>query len=146
MSESRQFFVSYSRRDVAIAGSVMAELEHAGTHVWTDSGIKAGEDWVDAIERGMTSSDVILVIVSSAFLHSQFCMYELGFALQQQRAGAATIVPVAVSDTAEPLPASLSGKFPVIDGRGLRAEQIVGKVLDRLRNPPAPPALERAEA
>jgi hypothetical protein len=146
MPETHQVFVSFSRPDVATAGAVMASLEHAGTRVWTDSAIRPGEDFVEAIERGMSGSDVYLLIISPEFLISEFCIYELGFALKQQRSGAATIIPVVIGATDEALLPAYLRKFHVIDGRGLRAEQIVAKVLDRLRHPQEPVPRQFANA
>ncbi len=144
--EARQVFVSYSRGDVAVAGSVMAELERVGTLVWTDSAVQAGEDWVGAIERGMAGSDVYLLILSPAFLSSEFCLYELGFALRQQKAGEATIIPIMVRDIDTDSAPALLRKLQIVDGRGLRADQIVGKVLEVLGQKRLPRPLEFSQA
>ncbi len=145
MPEAHQIFVSYSRADRDTAREVSDRLAQAGLRVWTDSAIRPGEDFVEAIERGLRDSDVYLLFVSPQFVSSEFSMYELGFALKQQRSGA-TIIPVAIGDTDVRVLPSYLRKFHVIDGRGLQAEQIAGKVLDRLSNPQAPEPRQHAAA
>jgi len=138
MPEAHQIFISHSQQDRETVEAVMNSLGRAGVQVWADSAIRLGEDFVEAIERGMHESDVYLLIVSPQFLSSEFCMYELGFALKEQRSGAATIIPVVIGDTDVRVLPSYLRKFHVIDGRELQAEQIAGKILDRLTNPQAP--------
>ena len=145
MAETHRIFVAYCRDDVAIAGAVMTELTQAGAHVWAASS-SLGQDWVDSIERGMADSSVFLPIVTDNFLRSSWCTYELGFALQLQRAGALTIVPVIVSDTTERVPPTLSRKHELIDGRGLKASTIADHVMDQLKALPIPPLMASAEA
>jgi hypothetical protein len=145
MPESGQMFVSYSDTDQAIAHVVVDRLTQAGVPVWTDSAIRLGEDFVEAIERGLRSSDVYLLLISPQFMSSEFCLYELGFALKGQRAGA-TIIPVAISGTdVRVLPPYLR-RFHAIDAGGLAPEQIAGKVLDRLSNPQGPTARQHVAA
>ena len=137
MPDTHRIFVSYSDADKETARDVSDRLAQAGARVRTDKAIRPGEDWIEVIERGLRDSDIYLLLVSPQFVSSEICLYEVGFALKGQRAGA-TIIPVAIGDTdMRGLPPYLR-KFHVIDGRGVPADQIAGKVLDRLSNPQAP--------
>jgi hypothetical protein len=139
-------FVSYASADKVAARGIADDLAHAGTPIWSDSAIRFGEDFVDAKERGLLGSDSYLLLVSPDYMNSEFCMYELGFALKQQRAAGATIIPVAIGDTDVRFLPSFVRKFDVIDGRGVPAARIAGQVLDRLRNPLVPTPRHKAAA
>lgn len=75
-------FISYSSIDSIFADLTKMKLEGAGIQVWLDSGeLKAGEEWRDAIDRGISSADVIVVILTSSSCKSSYVTYEWGFAL-----------------------------------------------------------------
>ena len=146
MAEAHKVFISHSGRDKHIVELATTALRRAGVPIWTDSAIRLGEDFIDATERGMRDSDVFVLIVSPDFLTSELCMYELGFALKAQRDEAAVVIPVAIGEIDVRVLPSYLRKFQVIDGRGLQADQIAGKVLDRLNEPQAPTPRQHAAA
>ena len=152
MSDAHRIFLSYAHSDAPAVRRIATALEgfaRAGIgdwQVWDDDAVRLGEDWVDVLERGMRDSDVYVLVVSPQFLSSEFCMYELGFALKEQRNRAATIIPIAIDETDVRVLPSYLRKFHVIDGRGLQAEQIAERVLERLGNPQAPVPRQHAVA
>ena len=62
---SESIFVSYSSKDRTFAVSFTEELKKLGANVWIDQlGIGLGENWDNAIEEALESSDTVLLILS----------------------------------------------------------------------------------
>ena len=60
-----QAFMSYASEDAVFADLAMMKLKEAGVHVWVDHGaLRAGEEWRNAIDEGISSSDVLLVMLT----------------------------------------------------------------------------------
>jgi hypothetical protein len=60
-----RIFISYSRSDVTFARDLTANLSDLGADVWLDvDDIPAGENWGRAIQQGLDSSDVMIVVIS----------------------------------------------------------------------------------
>jgi hypothetical protein len=58
-------FISYSRQDAAFAKQLTADLENLGCDIFLDvDDIPAGKRWSDAIQEGLDSAELMLVIVS----------------------------------------------------------------------------------
>lgn len=72
-------FVSYSHEDSKYLegpGSLLGflkGLESEGVEFWHDRRIGAGELWDETIKREIARSNLALVLVSQAFLHSDYC-------------------------------------------------------------------------
>lgn len=66
-----QLFISYSRADEDFARQIAQSLLELGADVWLDQeDIRSGEDWSDAIQRGLESSQIMLLILSPASMDS----------------------------------------------------------------------------
>lgn len=75
-------FISYSSSDSIFADLAKMKLKEAGIHVWLDSGeLRAGEEWRDAIDRGISLTDVVVVVLTPRSCESPYVTYEWGFAL-----------------------------------------------------------------
>lgn len=62
---------------------------------WHDRQIGAGENWAQAIEDNLKSAEIILLLVSPDFLHSEFCNeVELRRAMERHAAGEACVIPI----------------------------------------------------
>ena len=96
-----QVFYSYSHKDEALRHELeqaLALLERQG-HIsgWYDRAIVAGQQWDDQISEHLESARIILLLVSSSFLASDYCYgKEMGRALEKHEAGEATVIPVIV--------------------------------------------------
>jgi hypothetical protein len=77
-------FVSYSRRQLYFAESVVLHLQKAGLEVWFDlQKLTPGVDWSAALKDGYTACDRLLLIVSQAALQSPYVQVEWESALQK---------------------------------------------------------------
>ena len=63
--------------------------------IWYDGEIGAGMMWEDEIDKHLSSADVVLLLVSAAFLASEYCYSkEMQRALQRHEEGTARVVPI----------------------------------------------------
>lgn len=79
-----QAFISYESNDAVFADLVRMRLKDVGIDVWLDHGaLRAGEEWRNAIDAGIESSDVLLVVITPRSCNSLYVTYEWSFALGQ---------------------------------------------------------------
>jgi CheY-like chemotaxis protein len=77
-----QAFLSYASKDAIFADLTRMKLEDAGIQVWIDDGsLHAGEEWRNAIDEGISSADVLLVMLTPQAFQSPYVTYEWAFAL-----------------------------------------------------------------
>jgi TIR domain/NACHT domain len=92
-------FLSYSHKDEALQKELN---EHLGAlrreliiETWWDRQIPIGNDWSEDIARELNAADLILLLVSSAFLDPTHCYNkELRRAIERHDAGDARVVPI----------------------------------------------------
>src|SRR5262245_4337380 len=94
-------FFSYSHIDEPLCEELkghLTALERRNViKTWTDCQITAGNERRDEIEKHLDSADVILLLVSSDFLKSDFCyLIETSRALLRHESGTAPGLPVVV--------------------------------------------------
>src|SRR5947209_13641400 len=76
-----EVFCSYARRGLI--------------STWYDRQIQPGTDWAHAIDTHLSNAAVILLLVSSDFLASDYCFgIELERALQRHQANEARVIPI----------------------------------------------------
>lgn len=97
--EPKRVFVSYSHKDEAMVNRLLDHLiglEIDGLiQVWHDRAIDAGEEWRKLIEENLNKSNIILLMVSSHFLASDFCRnVEMEQALARHEERRAIVIPV----------------------------------------------------
>ena len=93
-------FISYSSKDKAFlldelvpALSPLCRLNKLT--LWYDRTIDAGADWEKEIMDNLASADIVLCLVSSDFINSDFCYKrEFEVALADHQVGKKTIVPI----------------------------------------------------
>ncbi len=92
-------FVSYSHRDADAMQQLqrsLAALQHRKKiELWHDRKLVAGARWAETIDEQVRTSHVILLLISTSFLSSRYCL-EKEFEIAKQRAerGEATLIPV----------------------------------------------------
>jgi hypothetical protein len=66
---------------------------------WHDRQIDAGGDWAAGIDEWLERAHVVLLLVSSSFLSSDYCQdVEVRRAMERHRAGEAIVVPIVLRD------------------------------------------------
>ena len=96
---SLSVFFSYSHKDENLRDELaehLATLNRNGEiSVWYDHKIAAGSDWVKAIDDNLKTADVILLLISSSFLASDYCSkIELNQAIARHNSGEARVIPI----------------------------------------------------
>ncbi|MBQ0960218.1 TIR domain-containing protein [Ideonella sp. 4Y11] len=97
--ESFQVFISYAHEDedfrVQLEKHLSALRRQGLVDIWNDRKITAGAEWKGAIDANLNSADLILLLISEDFLHSDYCYdIELKRALERHEANEAIVVPI----------------------------------------------------
>jgi hypothetical protein len=70
-SAVKQVFISYATEDTDFAHRLADDLKRLGARVWiAPDSILAGESWVDAIERGLSESSHVIMVLTPAALEA----------------------------------------------------------------------------
>ncbi|MCP4586142.1 toll/interleukin-1 receptor domain-containing protein [Pseudoalteromonas sp.] len=94
-------FISYAHKDEQFKDSL---VEHMSGLVrakivseWNDRKIVPGQDWSDEISENLASSEIILFLISSSFMNSDYCMgVEVQKALSMHEEGRAQLIPIVI--------------------------------------------------
>jgi hypothetical protein len=94
-----KIFYCYARKDKVLRDELDKHLEVprrlGQVTVWYDREIQPGTDWRSEIDRHLNTSDIILLLVSPNFMHSDYCYgVEMHRALERHRAGEARVIPI----------------------------------------------------
>src|SRR5689334_246832 len=92
-------FYSYAHEDESLRGKLekhLSMLKRQGLITeWYDREISAGTDWASEIDAHLEEAQLILLLVSSHFLASDYCYsIEMTRALERHKAGKARIIPI----------------------------------------------------
>jgi TIR domain len=94
-----EVFFSYAHRDEALRNYLadhLRLLERQGIITgWHDRRITGGTEWAGAIDEHLRTAQIILLLISSAFLASDYCYdVELRHTIERHEAGEARVVPI----------------------------------------------------
>lgn len=94
-----KLFFSYSHRDESLRDELqkhLSILQRQGfIETWHDRRIAAGSDLSREIDQHLETADVILLLVSSDFLASDYCYdIEMRRAMERHEAGEVRVIPV----------------------------------------------------
>ncbi len=92
-----KIFISYSKEDVTFKNELIKFLQPLEPQIalFHDRQILPGNKWDDEIQKELKSSDIILCLVSSDFLATEYVMEtEIPIALDMQESGQAVVIPV----------------------------------------------------
>jgi hypothetical protein len=94
-----RLFYSYSHKDEILRDELeeaLALLKRQGLiSGWHDRRIGAGEEWKGAIDKNLEEAQVILLLVSSSFLASDYCWdVETKRAVERHDRGEARVIPI----------------------------------------------------
>ena len=95
-----QVFISYASRDAIFADLAKMKLHATSIQVWLDQGaLRAGAEWRKAIDEGISSSHVVLVVITPQSCKSAYVTYEWAFALGK----GIKVIPVLLEGNADDL-------------------------------------------
>ncbi len=118
-------FISYARKDAAVASVVRRALGDHRHAVWIDvEGIVAGADWDERIMRAIEACDALVFLISPASVESTVCLRELRQAVEAHK----LLVPVTVTPVAPDL---LDAQLASADAISIHAHDL-DTGLDRL--------------
>jgi hypothetical protein len=94
-------FISYSHQDIDFCKALskhIISLERQGiVSSWYDGKINPGDNWQNEIYLNLDNSDLILLLVSSDFIASDFCWHkELKTAIEKHENGSAKVIPIII--------------------------------------------------
>ena len=90
---------SYAHADRKLRDRLEAHLKllqrRVGIETWHDRRMMPGARWVEEIDNEFKSADLILMLISADFFHSDYCYeVELSTAQARHRSGEAEVIPV----------------------------------------------------
>ncbi|WP_201796320.1 toll/interleukin-1 receptor domain-containing protein [Escherichia coli] len=94
-------FISYSHRDETYKETLDEHLSLLKRNeiidTWNDRRLIAGQKWEDEISESLSESDVIIFLVSSSFISSDYCYgIEMKKALELHKSGNSIVVPLII--------------------------------------------------
>lgn len=94
-------FYSYSHKDEEIRNELekhLSILKRQGViSEWHDRKISGGTEWESEIDQQLQSASIILLLVSSDFLASDYCYgKELKIAMERHESGQARVIPIII--------------------------------------------------
>lgn len=103
MASPLKLFISYSHLDEIYRNELLKQLRPLERQklitIWSDVEITPGEEWELAIRSKLNDADIVVLLISSDFLASDFCTsVELKTALKRHAFGRARVVPIVVRD------------------------------------------------
>ncbi|MGH9852411.1 MAG: toll/interleukin-1 receptor domain-containing protein, partial [Blastocatellia bacterium] len=98
-----RLFFSYSHKDESLLNELethLTLLRRLGViEPWHDRKIEAGDKWKEEIDENLESADIILLLVSSNFINSDYCYEkEMRYALERHAKKDARVIPIIVRE------------------------------------------------
>jgi TIR domain len=96
---SAKTFFCYARQDKGLRDELemhLANLKRLGQITsWHDQEIGAGKVWEHEINSNLNTADIILLLISPSFIHSDYCYgVEMKRALERHEAREAHVIPI----------------------------------------------------
>jgi formylglycine-generating enzyme required for sulfatase activity len=142
MSEVRRVFIGHATEaDGDFAHRLADELRRHGLDVWiAPDSIRPGEEWVNAINRGLETSTYFVLVLTPDAVASPWVQLEMNTAIRRERQGEMTIIQLEVRSCRPPMLWQSYQLIPYGDARaGLT------RLLGVLGVPPGPPARQPFE-
>lgn len=94
-----KIFFCYARKDKELRDELEKHLEPlrrtGKITTWHDRAIQPGKEWKKEIDIHLNSSNIVLLLVSPNFMHSDYCYgIEMRRALERHEAGEARVIPI----------------------------------------------------
>ena len=99
-----EIFYSYSHKDKTLRGELekrLSLLKRQGLIIgWSDRNIDAGREWANEIDTHLNTAQLILLLVSSDFIASDYCYSkEMMRAIERHERGEAHVIPIILRPT-----------------------------------------------
>src|SRR6266699_1943266 len=99
-----KLFYCYAREDKALRDELEKHLSNLKRQyhltTWYDHAIPPGEDWEQEIDKQLSTANLVLLLISSDFMASDYCYSkEMLKALERERAGACRVIPILLRPT-----------------------------------------------
>ncbi|MDZ8077511.1 MAG: SUMF1/EgtB/PvdO family nonheme iron enzyme [Nostoc sp. DcaGUA01] len=96
---SLKVFFSYSHADEPLKNELVKHLgilkRQGVISTWDDREIPPGGEWNQLINENLNTADIILLLVSADFIHSEYCWgVEVTTAIQRHEVGEACVIPI----------------------------------------------------
>lgn len=141
--KKKKVFFSYSRRDIRQRNKLNKHLSliqrQEMIDAWYDQMIRPGERWEDEIMDQLHSADIVLLLISSEFLASDYCYKEMNIALEREKKGQAQVIPIVLRHCNwEDSPFSHLnvlpvGGFPVTDSKWKNQDEAYSNVVKEIK-------------
>lgn len=99
ISKGVRVFYSYSHKDEKLRRQLDSHISSLQiqrlVETWDDRQIPPGKNWADEISENLRSADIILLLLSSDFISSDYCVREeMTAAMRRHASGDAKVIPV----------------------------------------------------
>jgi len=99
MPDQVKIFISYSHKDDALKNLLVDHLKTRqrlmNFSFWADNQLQAGSDWYATIFGQLSSANIVVLLISTNFINSQFCYEkEMSAAMAMHDSGRAIVIPV----------------------------------------------------
>src|SRR5438045_3947187 len=98
LKKPHKIFISFSHKDEELRAQLvnhLTSLTKNGIIVcWDDRRMSPGAEWRGQIDDNLETASVILLLVSSDFLTSDYCRYEMARARELHNAKKARVIPI----------------------------------------------------
>jgi tetratricopeptide (TPR) repeat protein len=96
---SLKLFYCYAREDKLLRDALGVHLGNLKRQEliidWHDRNINAGQEWAREIDTNLNEADIILLLISPDFVHSNYCYsIEMTRALERHENGTARVIPI----------------------------------------------------
>ena len=99
-SITKQVFLSYTRKDSALANALARELQRQGLKVWDEQNISPGADLSEEIKKALNDSDSMIALLNQHSFSSSYVRNELQHAFFDDRYKN-RLLPVLISSTSD---------------------------------------------
>jgi|GEM_PF-546007 len=135
-----QAFISHCTEDSEFAQQIASGLASSGVEVWiAPDSIRPGEEFVDAIQRGLSTTTHFVLVMSPDAFESPWVKLEMNTAIRLEREGQLLISPILYRDCKPPL---LLGSYQWISYGG-DSTSIVKRLIASIAPSEAPPSARR---
>lgn len=94
-----RIFLSHANQDAGFAQALADDLSRHDYDVWiAPSSIEPGEKWVDAIERGLETSGIFLLVMTPNAANSSWVKDESSYAIDLENKGEIRLITLDVAD------------------------------------------------